>query len=252
MAYGPASAAAGGDWWSQNSPNVIQAPQPQNSPRPLADYGQGGPAGTAAAPTPPPATAAVVSPTAAPAGDPSQYYGKTDPTSVGAWVDQMLAKNGWPAKDRQYYIDTVTAGGGPSAYWDDRLSVAGAAKATAEAGGGGGGTGNFGSLTSAPGTFQAPSGLTEANDPGFMARMKMGTDAIQSSAAAKGSVLSGGTLKALDRYAQDYGSNEYGNVYNRALTGYTTNVGTQRNAQNDYWTRLQSLYGAPGTQPAPA
>jgi hypothetical protein len=137
--------------------------------------------------------------------------------------------------------------------------------------------------------FTAPSGLTMANDPGYAARMKMGTDAIQGAAAAKGSLLSGGTLKALERYGQDYGSNEYGKVYDRAantfgmnaglglqgyqmnaanawkgqelgaqygLQGYLTNTRTQRDAQSDYWQRLTDLYrggvsvsGAPYQRP---
>ena len=78
-------------------------------------------------------------------------------------------------------------------------------------------------------SFTPPSGLDEANDPGFMARLKMGTDALQHAAAAKGSILSGGTLKAIERYAQDYASNEYGNVYNRALgtAGFNRDTGQQ-------------------------
>ena len=42
------------------------------------------------------------------------------------------------------------------------------------------------------------------------AGFQLGTDTLQHSAAARGSVLTGGTAKALDTYAQDYASNEYG------------------------------------------
>ncbi len=68
--------------------------------------------------------------------------------------------------------------------------------------------------------FQAPTGATEQNDPGFQFRLQQGQQALERSAAARGGVLSGGTAKAIARYGQDYASNEYGNVYNRALTQY--------------------------------
>lgn len=93
------------------------------------------------------------------------------------------------------------------------------------------------------GTFNAPTGLTEENDPGYQARLKLGTDALQKSAAARGSVLTGGTAKALDSYAQDYASNEYGNVYNRALTDYTTKYNAYNNDQTNQYNKLAALSG---------
>jgi hypothetical protein len=106
------------------------------------------------------------------------------------------------------------------------------------------GTALGGSLT-APygGTFTAPTGLTEQNDPGFQARLKLGTDAIQRSAAARGGVLTGGTAKALDTYAQDYASNEYNNVYNRALNDYTTKYNAYNTDQANQFNRLAALSG---------
>ena len=59
-------------------------------------------------------------------------------------------------------------------------------------------------------------------DPGLAFRLKTGTDAIDGSAAARGSLLSGGTLKALTRYGQDYGSQEYGKAYDRFNNDMTT------------------------------
>lgn len=52
-------------------------------------------------------------------------------------------------------------------------------------------------------------------DPGYDFRMSEGQKALERSAAARGGLQSGGTLKALSRYGQDFASNEYGNVYNR-------------------------------------
>jgi hypothetical protein len=92
-------------------------------------------------------------------------------------------------------------------------------------------------------SFNAPTGLTEMNDPGYQARLKLGTDALQRSAAARGGVLTGGTAKALDTYAQDYASNEYNNVFNRALTDYTTKYNAYNTDQANQYNRLASLAG---------
>lgn len=101
-----------------------------------------------------------------------------------------------------------------------------------------------GSLTTPYGqSFTAPTGLTEENDPGYQARLKLGTDAIQRSAAARGGVVTGGTAKALDTYGQDYASNEYGDVYNRALTDYTTNYNAYNNDQTNQYNKLAALSG---------
>lgn len=52
-------------------------------------------------------------------------------------------------------------------------------------------------------------------DPGYQFRMSEGMKALERSAAARGGLGSGGTLKALTRYGQDFASNEYTNAYNR-------------------------------------
>lgn len=92
-------------------------------------------------------------------------------------------------------------------------------------------------------SFTAPTGLTEQNDPGYQARLKLGTDAIQRSAAARGGVVTGGTAKALDTYGQDYASNEYGNVYNRALNDFTTNFNAYNTNQTNQYNKLAALSG---------
>ena len=53
------------------------------------------------------------------------------------------------------------------------------------------------------------------NDPSYQFRLQQGQDAIQSSAAAQGGLLSGATLKALQNYGQESASQEYSNAYNR-------------------------------------
>ncbi len=52
-------------------------------------------------------------------------------------------------------------------------------------------------------------------DPGYDFRMAEGQKALERSAAARGRGGGGRALKAITRYGQDYGSNEYQKVYNR-------------------------------------
>jgi hypothetical protein len=69
-------------------------------------------------------------------------------------------------------------------------------------------------------------------DPGYGFRMSEGMKALERSAAARGGLLSGATLKGIQRFGQDTASNEYLNAFNR----YQTNRANQLNP-------LQSLYG---------
>ena len=62
---------------------------------------------------------------------------------------------------------------------------------------------------------QTYDGQDTYNDPSYQFRLQQGQDAIQSSAAAQGGLLSGATLKALQNYGQESASQEYGNAYNR-------------------------------------
>jgi hypothetical protein len=64
--------------------------------------------------------------------------------------------------------------------------------------------GGYGSLLQPySGTFSAPTALTEQNDPGYQARLQLGQQALQQSAAARGNLLTGGTAQALNQNAQD-------------------------------------------------
>jgi hypothetical protein len=51
--------------------------------------------------------------------------------------------------------------------------------------------------------------------PGYQFRYDQGMAGVNNSAAAKGGLLSGGTLKAIQKYGQDFASNEYQNQWNR-------------------------------------
>ncbi len=52
-------------------------------------------------------------------------------------------------------------------------------------------------------------------DPGYAFRMQEGQKAIDNSASARGMSLSGAALKALQKYGQDFASNEYQKSYDR-------------------------------------
>jgi len=55
-------------------------------------------------------------------------------------------------------------------------------------------------------------------DPGYAFRMSEGMKGLERSAAARGGLLSGSTLKGIQRYGQDLGSQEYMNAFNRYQT----------------------------------
>jgi hypothetical protein len=52
-------------------------------------------------------------------------------------------------------------------------------------------------------------------DPGYGFRMSEGMKALERSAAARGGLLSGATLRGVQRFGQDLASQEYGNAYAR-------------------------------------
>jgi len=55
-------------------------------------------------------------------------------------------------------------------------------------------------------------------DPGYGFRMSEGMKALERGAAARGGLLSGATLKGIQRYGQDLASQEYTNAFNRYQT----------------------------------
>jgi len=53
------------------------------------------------------------------------------------------------------------------------------------------------------------------NDPGYQFELAQGTKTLQNSAAARGGLYSGATLKALTQYGNDYAGTKYNEAYNR-------------------------------------
>lgn len=91
--------------------------------------------------------------------------------------------------------------------------------------------------------FVAPTDVTEQNDPGFQFRLQQGQQALERSAAAKGGLLTGGAMKDINSYAQDYASNEYNNVYNRALGQYQQAYNIYNQNQANQFNRYATLAG---------
>jgi hypothetical protein len=92
--------------------------------------------------------------------------------------------------------------------------------------GAGGGTsggspyGGFGSLT-----FQPPSLADAENSPGYQFALQQGLKGIENSAASRGDLLTGGTLKTLQGYGTGLADQTYQNVFNRALQTQQTQFG---------------------------
>ena len=64
-----------------------------------------------------------------------------------------------------------------------------------------------------------PFGMSEFQaDPGYGFRLAEGQKALDRQAAARGGLISGGALKAAQRYGQEMGSQEYTNAFNRYQT----------------------------------
>ena len=84
--------------------------------------------------------------------------------------------------------------------------------------------------------FAPPTGETMLNEPGFQFRLDQGRKALEASAAGRGVLRSGGTLKDILGYGQNFASQEFGNVFNRAAQEYDMN----RSNAFDTW---QTGYG---------
>lgn len=91
--------------------------------------------------------------------------------------------------------------------------------------------------------FAAPTAAEAAATPGYQFQLQQGMNALQNSAAARGGLLSEGTAKNLENYAQGLASANYQNAFQNALQGYQTNFGAQQQAQNNLYNRLMGATG---------
>lgn len=84
-------------------------------------------------------------------------------------------------------------------------------------------------------------------DPGYAFRLAEGQKALERSAAARGGLMSGATGKALTRYGQEMGSQEYTNAFNRYQAERQARLGPLQSLAGVGQTTAQQL-GAAGQQ----
>lgn len=78
-----------------------------------------------------------------------------------------------------------------------------------------------------PPAFEAPTGAEVLSDPGYQFSVDEGRHAIEAGKAAAGTLNTGGTLKDILAWGQNYATTRYGDVYNRKRDIYDTNYKTQ-------------------------
>jgi hypothetical protein len=92
----------------------------------------------------------------------------------------------------------------------------------------------YNALNSINALLKNPQSIT--SDPGYQFGMNEGLKSINSQAAAHGNYYSGATLKALNRYSQDYAGSQLDNAFNRyarvANIGTVATNGTEQAGQN--------------------
>ena len=87
--------------------------------------------------------------------------------------------------------------------------------------------------------------VSDYMDPSYQFRLGEGMKALDRQAAARGGLISGGALKAAQRYGQDYASQEFGNAYNRlaAMAGIgQTATGAMGNAAGNFGVNAGQNY----------
>lgn len=101
----------------------------------------------------------------------------------------------------------------------------------------------YGSLTQG---FNQPVPQFDPNatqiDPGFNYRLQVANQALQASAAAKGTLNSGGTEMALLNQSQNLASQEYQNAYARNLQNYQSQLQSYGAAQNTFYNNQANQY----------
>lgn len=79
-----------------------------------------------------------------------------------------------------------------------------------------------------PPQFNVPTAQDAANSPGYQFRLQQGEQALQASAAAQGLLRTGGTLENILGFGQQTASQEYQNVFQRALDAYDRQYGAAK------------------------
>lgn len=182
-------------------------------------------------------------PSAPTAGAPS-ITNPNDPAQVRAWFQWRASQPGADPilqnpQGIDYYTKQTLDNGGltDTNYWTNKSTLAQYGGAV-----GAGGQGGFGSLT-APyaGSYNLPSLGDLQNMPGYQASLDAASKAVNTNAAARGLLNTGGTAKALQDAAIGTASQQYYNLANLGQNAFNTNYGIFRNNANDPWAKYLDL-----------
>lgn len=77
--------------------------------------------------------------------------------------------------------------------------------------------------------------------PGYQFQLEQGLQGVNNSAAARGGLLSGANMKAINDYAQGQASTGYQNAWDRAQNAYNNAFSRNFNNQQQKFTNLQSM-----------
>lgn len=98
----------------------------------------------------------------------------------------------------------------------------------------------YGSLAKPFGTEQFEA------DPGYAFRQAEGMKALERSAAARGGLLSGATMKGIQRFGQDLASQEYQNAFNRYQVERAARLNPLQSLMGSGQSAVNTLTGAAG------
>ena len=98
----------------------------------------------------------------------------------------------------------------------------------------------YGSMAKAFGTDQFQ------QDPGYAFRQSEGMKALERSAAARGNLMSGSTLKGIQRFGQDLASQEYQNAFNRFQVERSARLNPLQSLMGSGQSATNVLTGAAG------
>ena len=113
------------------------------------------------------------------------------------------------------------------------------------------GTGQFGALNQPytldqyktdPGYTPTVNSLQDLqNTPGYNFQLQQGLQSVNNSAAAKGTLLSGQQVKAVNDYAQGQASTGYQSAWDRAQQAYQAAFARNQSQKNNTFSQLQSM-----------
>jgi hypothetical protein len=92
--------------------------------------------------------------------------------------------------------------------------------------------------------FTPPTMADITRDPAYQRRLEQGQRALETSAAAKGLLRTGATLKNLQEFGQNLASEEYQNAYGRRMGEYQTGQQQAKSAYDADVARRQDVFNA--------